>query len=53
MGHSTPVMTMRYMAHAPEAYMQEDAAAIAARMTGVDTEVEARIQAARRQVRGA
>jgi integrase len=28
LGHATPVMTMRYMKHAPEAYLDQDAAAI-------------------------
>jgi integrase len=34
LGHATPTMTMRYMKHAPEAYLDQDAAAIAARMAG-------------------
>jgi integrase len=29
MGHASPIMTMRYMKHAPEAYFAEDAARIA------------------------
>jgi hypothetical protein len=36
-------MTMRYMKHAPEAYLDQDAAAIVARMTAVvDPETAAR-----------
>jgi integrase len=35
MGHATATMTMRYMMHAPEAYLSEDAAAIAAHMAAV------------------
>jgi integrase len=54
MGHGTPIMTLRYMAHAPEAYMNQDAAAIAANMTGaVDREAEARAHAARRRMKTA
>lgn len=54
LGHSTPMMTMRYMQHAPEAYLDEDAAAIAAHMSGHrDPEVEARVVAARRSMKGA
>jgi integrase len=33
MGHASPVMTMRYMAHAPESYFQEDAARLTASMS--------------------
>jgi integrase len=53
MGHATATMTMRYMAHAPEAYMQEDATAIADHMGGeTDKEAAARVEAARKQMRG-
>ena len=49
LGHATPIMTMRYMQHAPEAYLAEDGAVIAAHMAGTtDQEVEARAQAVRR-----
>jgi hypothetical protein len=34
LGHSSPLMTMRYMKHAPEAYFAEDAARVAASLTG-------------------
>ena len=34
LGHATAAMTMRYMRHAPEAYLSEDGAAIAAHMLG-------------------
>ncbi|HVN33302.1 MAG TPA: site-specific integrase [Thermoanaerobaculaceae bacterium] len=48
MGHMSPVMTMRYMKHAPEAYLDEDGALIAAHMNGVgDREADARADAAR------
>ena len=52
MGHATAAMTLRYMMHAPEAYMDEDAAAIAAHMSGeTDQEEVARLQAAGRKLR--
>jgi integrase len=42
MGHATPAMTMRYMQHAPGAYLAEDAAKIAASQSGArDREAEA------------
>jgi integrase len=48
LGHATPVMTMRYMKHAPEAYIDQDGAAISAHMEGAaDQETEARAAAAR------
>jgi len=54
LGHADPTMTMRYMKHAPEAYMDQDAAAIAARMAGtVNPESTARVEAARRELRPA
>jgi integrase len=34
LGHSSPHMTLRYMKHAPESYFAEDAAKIAASLTG-------------------
>jgi hypothetical protein len=47
-------MTLRYMKHAPEAYLDEDAAAIAAHMTGQgNRETAARIEAARRELKPA
>jgi integrase len=54
LGHADPTMTMRYMKHAPEAYMDQDAAAIAARMAGtVNPEATSRVEAARRELRPA
>ena len=54
MGHADPTMTLRYMQHAPEAYLDQDAAAIAAHMTGItDREAEARVEAARRELKPA
>jgi integrase len=48
LGHATAVMTMRYMKHAPEAYLDADGQAIAAHMAGVgDREAAARAEAAR------
>ena len=29
LGHTTPLMTLRYMKHGPESYFREDAASIA------------------------
>jgi integrase len=46
LGHATPAMTMRYARHAPEAYFVEDAARIAASLSGGnDREAEAVRQA--------
>jgi integrase len=54
LGHADPTMTMRYMKHAPEAYLDQDAAAIVARMTTVvDPETAARADAARRELKPA
>lgn len=54
MGHATPVMTMRYMKHSPEAYIDQDGAAISAHMDGaVDQEAVARATAARGGIRSA
>ena len=33
LGHSTPIMTLRYMQHAPEAFLDADAAAIASHLS--------------------
>ena len=46
MGHATAAMTLRYMKHAPEAYLDEDARANAGHMQR-DQEAEARAEAAR------
>jgi len=35
MGHASPIMTMRYVKHAPESYFAEDAARLAASIEGV------------------
>ena len=54
LGHATATMTLRYMKHAPEAYLDEDAAAIAAHMTGEgNRETAARVEAARRELKPA
>ncbi len=54
LGHATALMTMRYMKHAPEAYLQEDAAAIAGHMAGKsDPEAAARAEAARQGLKTA
>jgi hypothetical protein len=53
-GHATPIMTMRYMKHAPEAYLDQDAAAIASHLTGAsDPEAAARVDVARREIKPA
>jgi len=47
-------MTMRYMKHAPEAFLDQDAAAVAAHLSGEsDQEAVARAAAARRELRKA
>jgi integrase len=51
MGHASPVMTMRYMKHAPEAYFAEDAARLAASLQGGTDSSELVAQAARSAVR--
>ena len=54
LGHSTPAMALRYMKHAPEAYFAEDAAKVAASLTGeLDREREARAAAARANLKRA
>lgn len=48
LGHAEAQMTMRYMQHAPEAYLDADADRIGAQMAGTtDREGAARVQAAR------
>lgn len=48
LGHAEAQMTFRYMAHAPEAFLDADADRIAAQMAGTtDRESAARVQAAR------
>jgi integrase len=54
LGHADPTMTLRYMKHAPEAYLDQDAAAIVARMTATaDPETVTRAEAARRELKPA
>lgn len=52
LGHATALMTLRYAKHAPEAYLDADAATIAAHLAGeTDREKAARVAAARREMR--
>lgn len=53
LGHATPHMTLRYMQHAPEAYFAEDAARIAASLSGAapDREAATRSELAREQLK--
>jgi Phage integrase family/NAD(P)-binding Rossmann-like domain len=54
LGHATAAMTMRYMKHAPEAFLDEDAACIERQMTGrSNQEAEARAQVAQDGLRSA
>ncbi len=54
MGHASPHMTLRYMQHAPEAYLDEDAATIEQPMSGkTDREATAGASAARNTLRRA
>jgi integrase len=54
LGHATATMTLRYMKHAPEAYLDEDAASIARHMGGEgDEEIAARVEGARRALKKA
>jgi hypothetical protein len=47
-------MTMRYMKHAPESYFAEDAARVAASLTGQrNRETEAQVRLARERIRPA
>ncbi|MSR07275.1 MAG: site-specific integrase [Gemmatimonadetes bacterium] len=52
MGHAAPIMTMRYLKHAPEAYFTEDAAKVAGSLGG-DQEGAARAEMARRGIKRA
>lgn len=48
MGHASAVMTLRYVRHAPESYSAEDAAKIAASMSGVhDRDAQAQVELTR------
>ena len=47
LGHASPIMTMRYMKHAPESYFVEDAAKVLASLSGErNQEREAQVQLA-------
>lgn len=51
LGHADPTMTMRYMRHSPEAYLDGDASAIDSQMDGTsDQETAARVDAARQSL---
>jgi len=52
MGHESPVMTLRYLRHAPESYFAEDAAKIAASVSGAQDR-EAHAALARATMKGA
>ncbi|MBA3317105.1 MAG: site-specific integrase [Gemmatimonadales bacterium] len=54
LGHASPHMTLRYMKHAPESYFQEDAAKVAASISGKrNREAEAQAGLAREGMRPA
>lgn len=54
LGHASPHMTLRYVKHAPESYFAEDAARVAASLTGKrDRETEAQAARARDALRRA
>jgi len=54
LGHATATMTLGYMKHAPEAFLDEDAATVAAQLAGANNvEAEARVTAAHRERRHA
>jgi integrase len=54
LGHASPHMTLRYMKHAPERYFQEDAAKVAASISGErNREAEAQAVLARKGIRPA
>jgi hypothetical protein len=54
LGHATPAMVMRYAAHSPEAYLDADAAQVAAALLGkTDQEAERRSTLAREAFRRA
>ena len=54
LGHASPHMTLRYMKHAPESDFQEDAAKVAASLTGErNREAEAQAALAREGMRPA
>jgi integrase len=52
LGHTSPVMTMRYLKHAPESYLDQDADRAAASISGsLDFEVTARAELSRASLR--
>ena len=52
LGHATATMTLRYMKHAPEAFLDEDAASVAAHSAGrKNAEAKGRVTNARRDRR--
>jgi hypothetical protein len=54
LGHATATMSLRYMKHAPEAFLDEDAASVAAHLAGAkNADAEARVTAARRELKQA
>jgi integrase len=54
LGHASPHMTLRYMKHAPESYFQEDAAKVAASLSGErNREADAQATLAREGMRPA
>ena len=54
LGHTTPAMALRYMKHVPEAYFKEDAARVAASLTGaLNRKRDARVAVARGSLRQA
>jgi len=53
LGHSTPVMALRYMRHAPENYFAADAARVAASLSGIaNREASAQAELARQRLKG-
>jgi len=54
LGHASAIMTLRYLRHAPESYFAEDAARIAASVSGAqDREAQATAALARAGMKGA
>jgi integrase len=53
LGHSTAVMALRYMRHAPENYFAADAARVAASLSGIaDREARAQADLTRQRLKG-
>ena len=54
LGHASAIMTMRYLRHAPESFFAEDAAKIAASVSGAqDREAQAQAALARQGLKPA